>query len=52
MSEYRFTGPFYNDTEDPAYESADRSFYHETVTPPPVQAEESKKKKTGFGKTI
>ena len=52
MSEYRFTGPFYNDTEDDAYESADRSFYHETVTPPPVQAEESKKKKTGFGKTI
>lgn len=52
MSEYRFTGPFYNDTEDHAYESADRSFYHETVTPPPVQAEESKKKKTGFGKTI
>ena len=52
MSEYRFTGPFYNDTEDHAYESADRSFYHETATPPPVQAEESKKKKTGFGKTI
>lgn len=52
MSEYRFTGPFYNDTEEHAYESADRSFYHETVTPPPVQAEESKKKKTGFGKTI
>ena len=52
MSEYRFTGPFYNDTEEHAYESADRSFYHETVTPPPVQAEGSKKKKTGFGKTI
>ena len=45
MSEYRFTGPFYNDFEE-----------RETVTPPPVQepVEEPKKskKKSGFGKTI
>jgi serine protease Do len=45
MSEYRFTGPFYNDFEE-----------RETVTPPPVQepVEEPKKskKKRGFGKTI
>ena len=45
MSEYRFTGPFYNDYEE-----------RETVTPPPVQelVEEPKKKKKkgGFGKTV
>lgn len=46
MSEYRFTGPFYNDYEE-----------RETVvTPPPVQepaAEpKEKKKKGGFGKTV
>ena len=50
MSEYRFTGPFYNDNEDIIYENSYvRS--EETVTPPPV-VEEPKKKKGGFGKTI
>ncbi len=42
MSEYRFTGPFYNDDEE--------IYYSEPVTPPPV--EEPKKKKGGFGKTV
>jgi len=46
MSEYRFTGPFYNDYEE-----------RETVvTPPPVQesveAPKEKKKKGGFFKTV
>ena len=50
MSEYRFTGPFYNDNEEHVYESPAYEFISEPVTPPPV--EESKKKKGGFGKTI
>ncbi len=44
MSEYRFTGPFYNDSEEYTEVKS------EPVTPPPV--EEPKKKKGGFGKTI
>ena len=48
MSEYRFTGPFYNDNEDASYES---------VTPPPTETyteppKKEKKKKSGFGKTV
>lgn len=46
MSEYRFTGPFYNDYEE----------RENVVTPPPVQepveAPKEKKKKGGFGKTV
>ena len=49
MSEYRFTGPFYNDNEDIIYESNYRKI-EEPVTPPP--AENTKKKKSGFGKTV
>ena len=49
MSEYRFTGPFYNDNEDIIYGN---SFVkpEEPVTPPPV--EKKCKKKAGFGKTV
>ena len=48
MSEYRFTGPFYNDNEDVGYER---------VTPPPAETyaeppKKEKKKKSGFGKTV
>ena len=47
MSEYRFTGPFYNDNEDTSYEK---------VTPPPAESyaepQKAKKKSGGFGKTI
>lgn len=63
MSEYRFTGPFYNDNEEPvygtdsqeegaqstAYQSSYQSSFTEPVTPPPV--EKPKKKKGGFLKT-
>ncbi len=45
MSEYRFTGPFYNDNEE--------INYSEPVTPPPVEEPKKKKeKKGGFGKTV
>lgn len=50
MSEYRFTGPFYNDSEEQVYESSYRETISEPVTPPP--AEKPKKKKGGFFKTI
>ena len=48
MSEYRFTGPFYNDNEDVGYER---------VTPPPAETyaeppKKEKKKKSGFGKNV
>ena len=48
MSEYRFTGPFYNDNEDVSYER---------VTPPPAEPnveppKKEKKKKSGFGKSL
>ena len=47
MSEYRFTGPFYNDNEDTSYEK---------VTPPPAESyaepPKAKRKSGGFGKTI
>lgn len=49
MSEYRFTGPFYNDNEEQAQESTE-DIRVETVTPPPV--EKPKKKTGGLGKTI
>ena len=49
MSEYRFTGPFYNDNEDRKYESNYTEYRSEPVTPP---VEEPKKKKGGFGKKI
>ena len=49
MSEYRFTGPFYNDNEERKYESNYTEYRSEPVTPP---VEEPKKKKGGFGKTI
>lgn len=49
MSEYRFTGPFYNDNEDTIYENNSIKM-EEPVTPPPV--EQPKKKKGGFGKTV
>lgn len=45
MSEYRFTGPFYNDNEEPAYESVYEEVQSTPVTP-------KKEKKGGFGKTI
>ena len=45
MSEYRFTGPFYNDSEEPVYEST-----YEEVQSAPVNPK--KEKKGGFGKTI
>lgn len=48
MSEYRFTGPFYNDNEETAYESSYREVQSEPVTP----SEKPKKKKSGFGWTI
>ncbi len=51
MSEYRFTGPFYNDNEEHVYETKFQETYQEPVTPSPVQ-ELVKKKKGGFGKTI
>ena len=50
MSEYRFTGPFYNDNEEQVYESSYRETYSEPVAPPPV--EKPKKKKGGFLKTV
>ncbi len=50
MSEYRFTGPFYNDNEEQVYESSYRETISEPITPPPV--EKQKKKKGGFFKTI
>ena len=50
MSEYRFTGPFYNDNEDNIYESNYTEYRSEPVTPPTT--EESKKKKGGFAKTL
>ena len=34
MSEYRFTGPFYNDNEERAYESSYTEYRSEPVTPP------------------
>ena len=49
MSEYRFTGPFYNDNEERTYGSNYTEYRSEPVTPP---VEEPKKKKGGFGKTI
>ena len=49
MSEYRFTGPFYNDNKERTYESNYTEYRSEPVTPP---VEEPKKKKGGFGKTI
>ena len=49
MSDYRFTGPFYNDNEERTYESNYTEYRSEPVTPP---VEEPKKKKGGFGKTI
>lgn len=48
MSEYRFTGPFYNDNEESVYESGYREVQSEPVTP----SEKPKKKKSGFGWTI
>lgn len=51
MSEYRFTGPFYNDNEEPAYESSYQEVQSEPVTSP-EEPKEKKKKKGGFGKTI
>lgn len=50
MSEYRFTGPFYNDNEEHVYESSYQEVKSEPVTPPPV--EKPKKKKGGFFKTL
>ena len=50
MSEYRFTGPFYNDNEDTSYENSDTRV-EEPITPPPV-VEKPKKKKGGFGKKV
>ena len=50
MSEYRFTGPFYNEQEELVYESRFQDSVSEPVTPPP--AETPKKKKGGFGKTV
>lgn len=49
MSEYRFTGPFYNDNEESVYESSYTEVKSEPVTPPPA---EPKKKKDGFGKKL
>ena len=40
MSEYRFTGPFYNDNEERTYESNYTEYRSEPVTPP---VEEPKK---------
>lgn len=48
MSEYRFTGPFYNDNEEAVYESA----YQETASEPAEPPKKPKKNKGGFGKTI
>lgn len=45
MSEYRFTGPFYSDTEEPVYESTYEEIQEESVNP-------KKEKKGGFGKTL
>ena len=38
MSEYRFTGPFYNDSEEPVYEST-----YEEVQSAPVNPKKEKK---------
>lgn len=50
MSEYRFTGPFYNDNEEPAYENSYQEVHSEPVTP--VEEPKKKKEKGGFGKTV
>lgn len=52
MSEYRFTGPFYNDNEENICESSYKETNSQTITPPPVEQPKSKKKKGGFGKTV
>ena len=52
MSEYRFTGPFYNDNEEHAYESPSYTFTSESVTPPPEEDSKKGKKKGGFLKTV
>ena len=52
MSEYRFTGPFYNDNEEHAYESPSYTFTSESVTPPPAEDSKKEKKKGGFFKTV
>ena len=52
MSEYRFTGPFYNDNEEHAYESPSYTFTSESVTPPPAEDSKKGKKKGGFFKTV
>ena len=52
MSEYRFTGPFYNDNEEHAYESPTYNFTSEPVTPPPAEEFKKGKKKGGFFKTV
>lgn len=52
MSEYRFTGPFYNDNDDTIYGNSYTDMNREPVTPPPAEPEKKEKKKAGFGKTI
>ena len=52
MSEYRFTGPFYNDNEEHAYESPSYTFTSESVAPPPAEDSKKEKKKGGFFKTV
>ncbi len=52
MSEYRFTGPFYNDQEENVYESSFSEEKSEIVTPPPFEPKKRKKGKSGFGKTV
>ena len=52
MSEYRFTGPFYNDNEEHVYESPTYNFTNESVTPPPAENSKKEKKKGGFFKTV
>jgi serine protease Do len=52
MSEYRFTGPFYNDNEEHVYEGPTYNFTSESVTPPPAEDSKKEKKKGGFFKTV
>ena len=52
MSEYRFTGPFYNDNDETIYGSSYTEMNQEPVTPPPAEPVKKEKKKGGFGKTI
>ena len=52
MSEYRFTGPFYNDNEEHVYEGPTYNFTSEPVTPPPAEESKKGKKKGGFLKTV